>query len=327
MLKTNLFIARTPLQLFNCIEAKKRFHSDDENILFYQYQREIDKKQMEGLIEIDGWEEIIPYQLSSVKKIFFPFFLDGIISKYKHRVNSCYYGTYNSIIAALINLISPKELVLVDDGTRTLVRAKLLESKTIEKRNFFKRIRDKILSTDRQFLYKSTFFSLYPLEEYKIENKIILNDYRMFKESLSSLPMKEMVYFIGTPLGEHVLKNKLMYEAYIKKVIAYYANKKFIYILHRYEEIDEIKKISKKYNFQYIKFDTILESAIFNEGFIPKEFATFTSSAIETLPILYPTSNYKSFYIESKDILEKKQDIMERIYKNYQAKGYEVIHL
>lgn len=326
-MKINLFIARTPLQLFNCIEAKKRFHEGDKNILFYQYQRDVDKKQIERLIEMDRWEKVIAYPLTRMRKRFFPFYLKNIITQYQSKISHCYYGTYNNIISSLINLIKPYALILIDDGTKTLVHAQLIESKNIERRGFFKKIRNKLFSTSREFLYQSTFFSLYPLKNYNIANKVILNDYRMFKDSLSSLPSKDVVYFIGTPLGEHVLKDKLVYEEYLQKVVTYYGDKKFIYILHRYENVDEITHFAKKYHFEYVKFDTILEYAILKAGFIPKECATFSSSAIETLPLLYPQSKYTSFYVKPDDILQKKQDIMNRIYQNYEAKGYEVIHL
>lgn len=325
-MKTNLFIARTPLQLFNCIEAKKRFHKGEQNILFYQYQRLVDKNQMESLIEVDEWNSIIVYPLNWQRRIFSYFYIRMIKNRYKNKIERCYIGVFNSIINVLINTIYPKKIVILDDGTKTLGIAKNMETQKINSRNsLFKTIRNRFFNTNRDYLYRASFFSIYPLDEYIINNEVVLNDYRVFKESLSNIPVADRIYFIGTNLNEKILKSDEVFEANLQKVIAFYKNKKMIYILHRYENIEYIANLAKKYKFDYVKFDNILEVEIAKAGFLPTEFATFGSSAIETLPLLYPNSEYRVFYLESKDILEHKQQVMEELYNSFERKGYEVI--
>jgi hypothetical protein len=325
MKERNLFIARTPLQLFNCIEAKNRFHDKEENTLFYQYQRQVDKIQMENLIDSSQWSRVVPYPLTLYSKFFFPLYLRGLKEEYLFKISYCYYGVYNSIVSYLINSIQPQKLIIVDDGVKTLGIARNLEAKRIQKQNLFKTIRDKFLNSNRDFLYDSTFFSIYSLEEYQIENGVILNDYRMFKKGLLALPLQDVLYFIGTNLNEKILKNGESFERYLQKVLSYYRDKKIIYILHRYEDIDFIENLAKKYGFDYVKFSNILEVEIAKAGFLPKEFATFGSSAIETLALLYTDCDYKVFSIDSKDIKENKVEAMEKLYQSFREKGYEVI--
>ena len=325
MKERNLFIARTPLQLFNCIEAKNRFHEKEENILFYQYQHQVDKTQMENLIHNSQWSRVISYPLTLFSKLFFPLYLKKLKEEYRFNISHCYYGAYNSIVSYLINSIQPQELIIVDDGVKTLGMARDLEGKSIQKQNLFKTIRDKFLNSNRDFLYDSTFFSIYLLEEYKIDNRVILNDYRMFKKGLLALPLQDVVYFIGTNLNEKILNNKESFESYLQKVVSYYHDKKIIYILHRYEDVDFIENLAKKYRFDYVKFSNILEVKIAQAGFLPKEFATFGSSAIETLALLYSNCDYKVFSIESKDIKENKVEAMAKLYQSFREKGYEVI--
>jgi hypothetical protein len=326
-MKKNLFIARTPLQLFNCIEAKNRFHADEENILFYQYQRDIDKKQMQSLIKDEEWHKVIAYPLDWKRRLFFPLFLHRIKQDLGPEVSYCYYGAYNSIISSLINSVDPKELVIVDDGVKTLEMARLVESGKIDKKSFLKKIRNSVLSSDTAFLYRSSFFTIYDLGRYKIKNRVILNDYRIFHSSIKNLQKKDVVYFIGTNLNEKVLKDTASFEGYIKKIRAYYKGKRLIYVLHRYESPEFIRVFADRYNFEYVKFDGPIEIEIAGAGFLPVEIATFVSSAIDTLSILYPGSRYKIFYLEGKDIKESKRDIFAKLYDSFKDKGYEVIHV
>lgn len=327
-MKKNLFIARTPLQLFNCIEAKKRFHKDEENILLYLYQREIDKKQMQSLIESNEWFKIIEYPLSWQRRIFSYFYIKKIKKEYQNKIQNCYLGVFNSIINSLVNSIHAKELIVVDDGTKTLGLAKNIMTMNVNNRgSIFKALRNKILNTDRSFLYKASFFSIYTLEKFSLKNRIILNDYLIFKKSLSVLPKKNKVYFIGTNLNEKIVKSDKIFESYLEKVLNYYSDKELVYVLHRYENIEYIARLSEKYHFEYVKFDNILEVEIAKVGFIPTEFATFASSAIETLPLLYDGSKYKIFYIEADAILEHKQRPMKDLYDSFEKKGYDLISL
>ena len=47
-MKTNLFIVFTPFQLFNVLEAKNRFHKNDNNILLF-----IDKGNPKNKAQVD----------------------------------------------------------------------------------------------------------------------------------------------------------------------------------------------------------------------------------------------------------------------------------
>jgi hypothetical protein len=69
-----------------------------------------------------------------------------------------------------------------------------------------------------------------------------------------------------------------------------------------------------RYDFEYVKFDGPIEIEIAGAGFLPVEIATFGSSAIDTLSILYPGSRYKIFYLEGRDIKESKRDIFAKLY-------------
>lgn len=282
---------------------------------------------MQSLIKNKEWRRVVAYPLDWKRRLFFPLFLRRIKQELRLKISSCYYGAYNSIISSLINDIKPKELIIVDDGVKTLEMARLVESAKIDKKSFFKKIRNSVLSSDTAFLYSSSFFTIYDLSRYKIKNRVILNDYRFFRSSIKNLQKKDVVYFIGTNLNEKILKDISRFEEYMKKIAAYYGDKKLIYILHRYESPEFIGSLADRYGFEYVKFDGPIEVEIAAAGFLPSEIATFGSSAVDTLSILYPDSRYRIFYLESRDINEAKRDIFVKLYDAFDKKGYEVVHI
>ena len=324
--KINIFIAKTPLQLFNSIEAKNRFHKNETNILFYQYNSSVDREQIESLIVVDEWQEIYPYKLKFTNKIFFIIKTNKLIKKYKNKISNCYYGTYNTIIRYMINKINPFKSIIIDDGVKTLDIARLVESKTIKK-SFFRDINNKIFYSGIDFMYKSSFFTLYDLSRYNISNEVIKNDYRVFISYLKNIKKEDVVYFIGTNLNQRCLKNPNLYEEYIKNIREYYKKKKLIYVLHRYESINFIKPLAEKYNFEFVKFNTIIEVEISKAIFLPSEIATFASSAIDSLPLIYKDTSYKVFELKADDIKEERQAIFENLYLSFKKKGLDVISL
>ena len=322
----NIFIARTPLQLFNCIEARNRFYKNHYNILFYQYQRDIDKLQIESLID-EQWSDIIPYSLTPIKRIFFPFFLKKVIVKYHNYIDTCYFGAYNSIISYLINNLKPLKLFIIDDGVKTIKISELIKDRKLDKKDYCKYIYNNIMGSSRDYIYRAKFFTIYDEIKLFVPNKVIKNDYREFKTHISVLEKENITYFIGTNLLEKILKNKEKFESELEKIILYYQekNQKIIYIMHRYEEIKYIEKLSKKYNFESVKFNNIIEIELLNRGTVPMGVASFASTAVETINMIYGV-DATIFELENSGIFEKYQEVFAKLYDNFRKKGVIVIN-
>ena len=321
----NFFIAKTPLQLFNCIEARDRFHKSEENTLFYQYRSDIDKKQIKNLID-DSWFEVIDYPLTLSNRLFFPILLNKIKLKYKNRVSNCYYGAYNGIISHLINSINPSNNFLVDDGVKTIKISQFIKDNKLDKRGFLRPLKDFLLKSSRGYIYKSKFFTVYSEIEKHLPNRVVINDYRAFKDRVLTMNRENIVYFIGTALLKRTLKNRDSFEQELKRVIDYYnqRNQKFIYILHRYEEIEYLNSLAKKYNFEAVKFNNIIEIELFQRGTFPKEVSSFASTAVETINMIYGVE-MKIFELDNSKIYDKYQKVFQDLYNNFRDKGIEVI--
>lgn len=328
MKKINLFIARTPLQLFNCIEAKNRFHVNEKNVLFYQYQRSIDKNQIESIIYDHEWTEVIAYPLSPFRRLFPQYFLKKCISKYQNKVACCYFGAYNSIISYFINKVKPKDFFIVDDGVKTIEISELIKKKKLDKKGFFRFLINKIMNSSRNYIYISKFFTIYDEVEVSLPNRVVKNDYRAFKKNITTLEEEKIVYFIGTNLLEKILKTKNIFEEELKKVILYYRekNQEVVYILHRYENTEYMKSLSIEYKFEFVKFDNIIEVELLKRGLLPTEIASFASTAIGTINIIYGV-DATIFELENSGIFDKYQDTFAKLYDNFRKKGVEVIGL
>jgi len=328
MKKINLFIAKTPLQLFNCIEAKNRFHQDETNILFYQYQRNIDKLQIENMLNSNEWSEVIPYPLSPLKRLFFPFFLKKIIVNYHDQIDHCYFGAYNSIISYLINNLKPLKFFIIDDGVKTIKISELIKDKKLDKKGVFRSLRDKLMNSSRNYIYNAKFFTIYDEIKIFVPKKVIKNDYRAFKTHISNIEKENIIYFIGTNLLERSIRSKEIFESELEKVILYYQekNQKIIYVLHRYEEIEYMEILSKKYGFESVKFDNIIEVELLKRGTIPMGVASFASTAVETIDMIYGV-NATIFELHNDGIFSKYQIIFQKLYDNFQSKGVKVIKL
>jgi hypothetical protein len=183
------------------------------------------------------------------------------------------------------------------------------------------------MGSSRDYIYRAKFFTIYDEIKLFVPNKVIKNDYREFKTHISVLEKENITYFIGTNLLEKILKNKEKFESELEKIILYYQekNQKIIYIMHRYEEIKYIEKLSKKYNFESVKFNNIIEIELLNRGTVPMGVASFASTAVETINMIYGV-DATIFELENSGIFEKYQEVFAKLYDNFRKKGVIVIN-
>ena len=79
MNNVSISLIRTPFQLFNCIEAIKKFNINGSNILICIYKNDIDRKLFEEVMNEINWNEIYFFKLNLVNKIFYSFKLNKIL--------------------------------------------------------------------------------------------------------------------------------------------------------------------------------------------------------------------------------------------------------
>jgi hypothetical protein len=312
----NLYIARTPLQLMNATEARNRFHSSDTNILFCIYRKDIDKKLMLNIID-HKWQEIKWFKLNIFSRNFYQVLLFTYLKKHAF-VNNIYIGLYGNIISHIINTISYEEIIIYDDGNEIIKIAQAINDKNLKKSKFIHKIIGK--KTDNKFLYKAKFFSLYDLSQFGVN--YIHNDYREFKKEIQNIKSsKHKIYFIGSNLIPNYL-TKEKFIMYMKKIIEYYKDYDFIYILHRYEN----KSLFDELGIKSVKFENIIEFEFLTQKVIPYKIISFRSTALDTLKTLYgiPIEIIK---VKIDDFKDSKKTEMKQLYKYYQNKNIPILDI
>ncbi len=316
----NIFIAASPLQLLNCIEASHHFKTKNNILLIAKEGKSKNLDQMIQLLEIYCWDKIIYLDLpvGFLKYIRYPSFIKSFLKEtITMPIENIFVGAYRSMhINHLVNFLDVKNIYLVDDGVSTLSYEKYNKSKSIKKS-----IRDIIY---RLMLYKTKnikyiFFTCFYLENYKT----IENAYDYIKKYKSNVTSSNMVMFIGQPLVELSVVTPKYYKEYMKKIIHYFDNQNFIYILHRGNDRNFIDGLSKELGFKYLEFDNLIELEILQSSNIPCTIATFYSTGIYTLNKIFKNVKYVAFRIEKEHIDQKLLSSLdiESYYKEFEKSG------
>jgi hypothetical protein len=325
MNKRSISLIRTPFQLFNCIEAIKRFNENGSNILICIYKNKVDKNLFEEILKDFSWEKVYFFKLNSFNRVFYPFLLNNILKKYKN-IEFCFFGLITSYIVHSLNQIKAKNNILIDDGNETFLIANNIKN-SMYKNRFKNTFLDKIFGKmfDLDFIDKLKIFTFFDLNSYSLNNEIIKNDYRDFKKSIDNLPENKEIFFIGSNLINSYIK-KEYFEDILKNTIEYFKEYKIIYVPHRYEDIDYLRELSIKYGFELKKFPTILELAISQHQKKPLGLITIRSTALETLGYLYDIKFLNVIELD-KTQLQKENQILEytNLYKNYIEKKIPLI--
>lgn len=322
----NIFIAASPLQLLNCIEAAFYFKTNNNILLFLTNNETNNFSQMSMLLDIFKWSEVkyvsLPKTITS--RIFFVKSIQSTLKDLNHSlIEKIFVGEYRSDhITHITNYLRGKEIYLVDDGMALLNYREYASKKSNKQK-----LRALVY---KSFLYKLSVinFKFFTTFDIGLDN-IVKNEYAYIKQYMKKKSTDTSVYFIGQPLIELSMISEHNYKVELNKVINLYKNKKFVYILHRRQEDKIIKKLALELDFEYKRFDQLIELEILNASIIPSEFATFYSTAIITLPKFFNNCIYKAYKINPLIFNKKFTDIdaIEKCYIEFSNSDIQVVSL
>lgn len=319
--KASLYIVRSPLQLLNCYEASRQYGDECHKVLLVVYRQDFDRDLMLKLVEEDFWDEI---HLADFRSNLTQFSLISRLLRRMPRIEFCFLGDYTHSINILINSKKPRCVIWVDDGVATLQCAKLIATgeffsltKHYKKKSKLAGILETLTRGDCNYLRNVEFFTIYDhIRGYSPTLNVRANDYRFLRERIASLPSREIVYFIGNDLRRYVLKDPDRFEAYIAAVSRHYAGREWRYVLHRKEDMEFMRGLAQKFGFTLEKFDRILEQQFLSQGWYPAEIATFCSSALDTLNILY-RPRLVAFPLSLDDVRPDREIVIRELYRYY----------
>jgi hypothetical protein len=270
----NVFLAQTPFQLFNAVEAKNRFHLNQKNILIIinrGNQKNLD--QIKKIVDYDkDWSDVIQIDFfTRFQKLFYPLIVKNLLRRLdKLQIETIYVALYRNLVAHIINSLKHKRTVLFDDGNSIFKTIHFLDQKKEKKFSLSRKIISILLfrKTNIDFIYKSKIFTLFDISLFKnISNEIIKNDFSYFKTKIQTLTKEENVFFVGSKMigngiSKETFESSLMYVVDFYRVI----NKQIYYIPHRYEDIKYLKILSEKYAFILSPFSSIIEFEFISKG-------------------------------------------------------------
>ena len=327
----NLFLVQTPFQLFNAVEAKNRFHLNDKNILII-----IDKgnkknyDQMQMILDYDKeWFDVIKIDFfSKIQKLLYPILIQNIITKFNnYEINNIYVALYRNIAAHIINSVEYKNIIIYDDGNNIFKTIDFINKSQKKSFSFFRKIASVISrrKTEVGFLYDCKIFTLFDISSFKsLKNEIIQNDFSYFKSKIKNLKKEEDVFFIGSRMIDNGISREV-FESSLEKVVEFYSeiNTSVLYVPHRYEDIEYLESLSKNLNFILTPFSSIIEFEFIMKGIDPSEVATFRSTAVDTLKIIY-SPEVRIFKIGLDKIEKTKEEEFRLVYGNFENKKYKI---
>ncbi|WP_456389704.1 hypothetical protein [Hydrogenimonas sp.] len=298
----NIFLVRSPLQALNAIEAKAYFAPDEYNILIVCYRKSYDKALIKRIIELaPQWSEIHFFPLKPHLSLFHSF--RRLLKRFP-KVKYCMIGDYSHLINYYMNRLHYRDLIMLDDGTGTVYRAHQIQNRTLHTTHKTRFHAKSILSIwlnrlfgiDERYLYKVTLFTIYKELAQDTQLPIIYNRYRFLQNKTFTKPQRRTVYFLGSRIQEW-FTDRTKFSEYLKSIVRYYQEQdiQFFYILHRKEEEGHIAEMAKQLEFEYVRFENIIEVELLQTDTLPMEIATFVSTGVTTLKTLYPNLIYTFF--------------------------------
>lgn len=326
-------MCRSPLQLLNCIEACEHFGlRDTHTILICAWRAERDRQLMERLLEIyPHWTELHFFPLYPSKGQL-PVML-RVFSRHQ-RFAHLFYGDSTHLINFFLNKVARFNAIhMVDDGAATLQRAHLIASRMLHRlrKNF--RPRSKLssglqaaLGLSPMFLYQTRFFTFYPLPQPELASRVEHNELRFSKSLLGDKAHNEEIWFIGSDIRQVVLERREDYEALLEQVQRTLDLSKVVYIPHRKEPDEYLSTMSRRFGMEIRRLDNILEIEMAVAPTLPKAFASFSSSALDTLDLLIKPP-ITVFRIPSDAIRPALREEYGRVYEAMALKGFDIIAL
>jgi hypothetical protein len=279
---TNLFLACTPLQILNATEARDRFHSGERNyLIMFHSPRSASARQkhlhhLAGATTDSGWTQAWNLQLTRLSQLLFPLQAATL----KRTIGHCrclYSGGFQTQQRHMMHVMPHDELVIMDGGAGVLqsaINAWRAGGSGSRARGLRRLIPG--LKSGMPDLSRARFFTSYSLDV--PSESVIFNDYRSLRSSLTGrLPIREEIVFLSQPL-ERDLGVHVDVQAALRAAMEYHGVSRYRWILHPRETCGPAGAEKLPY---------LVEFFGLQEGYLPRAFVTWMSSAARSLPMIY----------------------------------------
>jgi hypothetical protein len=320
----NIFYVESPLQMLSALAAYKKF-SKDKAILVVKISlggRVDNDKQILQLIG-DEWEQVyIQKERKNNARSLISLLVDVVrlTLKYRGKINRYFYGEYRSVeMAVLRSRLSPKESILLDDG-----------SFTVTAQNYY--IRNQVAPYPNSKMYRifksfirnlntPNLFSFYNLESTLLKDQVNYFDFPVKKEVCID---KSTVYFFGSKLSESGNMHLIDEMELLTKVFKLYEGYNIFYIQHRDESKSKLNEISHL-GYQVKNLGKPAEVYFDETNVMPELVVSYYSTVLYTCYFRFKNVKLNSIGIEHILLQEDAKINAKEIYAYYKTLGIHII--
>lgn len=323
----NVFIAQTPFQIFNCCEAIRRFHPRSHNTLLIVDRGEPrNNRQMRAILEHESFPEVvwIPFH-RALDKVAYHLTLRKTLTA-RRTPDHLYVALFRNISAHIINSLSPRRLVIYDDGNRILRVARDLFQGTLIRRNRFRatmaRLIGKRLSLD--FVKQAEFFSAFDLSAVGV-TRWRHNDYRAMRGDACQCERTNTVALIGSRMLDGTISRE-SFERALEHAARHFRENglSLEYIPHRYEDPQYLAQLARRFDFSLTQPETIIEYHYLKQRRYPATIATFRSTAATSLARLFDVK-VVLFQFPEHHIQPARVEEMRLVYEHFANEGHQIV--
>ena len=267
MNKSYLFV-ESPLQLLNAYEAIAKFNLQNYEIIVRLSNHKENDKQIKFLIDYLKLKNINNIIINGDKKTLADY-MKILYYQIKYKfisIDKIFIGNYESgFFKQIMKQFNRDKIILLDDGAKTL-----FIQKQFSNNNFY------------------NLFTMYDLNPINNNQIIYKNSFEELNKKLIKMNFnREEIFFLGMKLNEIGIVSEETYVKFIEKISKKYKKQKIIYIVHRGESENKLKKIQSIGNIEIRSYSFPIELVGFFEKNIPKKVISFYSTALLTMKYIY----------------------------------------
>jgi len=320
----NLFIVRSPLQIINALEAIEYFHLKDNILVIIYNNTDNTNLQMDKLIKLYKWKEIIYVNEKKKKSKYFEYIAFTYRLK-KRKYNYLFFSNLGSIHKLLLANIKRKHTYYIDDGVETLSRYNDIFLPNRLNQFTLRQMRFLLAGLNIYIKDNIHFFTYFDLKDFR-NSKIVRNDLHHFqKKYFKDMKEDTTTYILGQAL---VSLGFLEQEYYFQAIdiIVQRSKNKIVYIPHRTEKVSSRLQNYVSKNFEIRDINMPVELYFLENKIYPHQIISFITTAFFTLKKLYPKTKMAYIYISQDKILKNKKAI-EDTYKSIEKLNIEKIDI
>ena len=302
----NVFLVRTPFHYLGIFEALHYYKcKPEESVILVQAGR---KKRMDIYRELCSdlnWGEIVQIMPPTKK--------DNAKNSFSILKNYLLIHSYNNLadqftdvenfftpllhrkeVSHLCNKLKPKNVVLTDEGISMPQIMEMLRNKKEENRNsnILRYFEKQSLNYDRSIVQPNKVLSAFNLDDYEGFD-IDVHQFDSLRKYYRSVPGeydKSKSIILGSPF-KRVSSSPDEYMGIIDKMLSRLSDTKSIvfYAPHPKEDSLHVKNIAQTFKMRVFNNNGIpIEYTLLKQKIIPTKIASFGSSALETLRLIFP---------------------------------------